>query len=144
MAIIHARHGKQGRISLNAVNQNLSEWSVVVYAADGDSTNFENQTTNQYGGLVTYETGLTGTTYADVKISGWWDAGNNPFDAGMWPGNPTFGPLNLFVNTVDSTKYTFTLLRVLQASIDESVKGVVPFELTLKSHSTFSFPTGSF
>ncbi len=149
MAIGSFRSGKGGRFRFDNTNLKGRKWSVAEEGNDLDTTNFECFTEDYgstgAGGGRSFTQGLIGLETASCNYEGSWDAATNPFDDPPAIYARDDGPLcQLYINQVDNNYYEFAETRVLTASVDCAVDGLVSFNFSFKNQGPWSRPAGSF
>lgn len=129
------RAGKGSRVSVNGTNLNLAEWDVDMSSDDLDTTTFES------GGM---EEGTVGIQVAKWDMKGRWDASKNFFDSppALYP-QDSFPNLQFYENVSDNVYWMFPFARILSSKNGATVRGLVTFEASGKSNSSFMTPTGS-
>ena len=128
------RAGKGSRWQVNAINLRMGKWDCDWKGDDLDTTNFES------GG---FEQGIIGINVAPWNGSGLWDASIPPYldPPGIFPRSAL---LNVFFYTsvTDNVGWFLPIARVFSAKTGAEVRGLVTFESSGKSNSTFTPPVG--
>lgn len=120
-------NGFSGTLTLAAATLDIESWTLTVTGEAVDTTNTGD------GG---WESNITGAKAWEVSCKTFWDSAAVPTGAaGFTPG--TSGTLTLNVGSSGKT-YTGSA-RITQISIENPVKGVVGFSVTLKGNGALTF-----
>lgn len=144
------RAGKGGRIKWGAASfLFMASWGVDESGIDLPTTNFESFTTalgtTGSGGGRNFTQGLIGPETAACKITGLWNAAQNPFlsPPGIYVRED--GPQALMaMNRVDNDFYQFIATRVMKSSVKCDVNGLVTFDFDFMNQGPYVRPKLTF
>ena len=130
------RSGKNSRITCGVTNLSYTKWSIKERGSVHDTTHFESSGSTEQ---------LTGPTGCDIKFSGKWDAGQNPYtDPPALYRQDRYAPaagIKFYSNTTDNTPWTFTAMTIESSEVTSDVNGMVEFMVEAKSIGSYVRPS---
>src|SRR5688572_29777341 len=123
-------NGFGGNFAVGANTLPIESWSLNVNAEALDTTNT---------GDAGWESNITGAKSAEGSVKAYWDSAANPMTA---PLSILAGSTATAILNIGSSGKSFTVpARITQVTVENPVKGVVPFNFSFKANGSITYPS---
>lgn len=124
---------KAAKVRIGATTMYHTNWTVDDTINYADTTNFESAGYAEQVGCI---------KQLKVTLSGWLDVGANPFDTPNISAGQRVN-LNLYYQNTSGPVWAIPTFDIESAKVTANVKEEIKLEITGKSHSTYTDPTGN-